>query len=82
MKKLSLLFVALMAAFLFAQPVFAAECTALIAKVDAQLQAAEITEEAKSQVMELRAEGETLCTDGNDEAAVEVLREALSILEG
>src|SRR3546814_13606369 len=61
-------------------PAFAFQCPADMAKIDAALQTAELTDDQKAQVMELREEGEQQHASGNHQASVAALAEAKEIL--
>ncbi|HEY9550120.1 MAG TPA: hypothetical protein VIR45_11520 [Kiloniellaceae bacterium] len=61
-------------------PAFAFQCPADMAKIDAALQTAELTDDQKAQVMELREEGEQQHASGNHQASVDALAEAKEIL--
>lgn len=68
--------------FLAMAPVaaFAHMCPALMAEVDAALPTAQITEEQRAQVAELRQQGEDLHNAGDHDGSVAVLNEAREIL--
>lgn len=75
----TLIFVA--AAF-FSFPVLAMHCPMDMAKIDSMLESNPPTDtEVLERVAELRAEGEELHNAGDHEQAVEVLGEALELLE-
>src|SRR3546814_19142083 len=59
-----------------AGPAFAFQCPADMAKIDAALQTAELTDDQKAQVTELREEGEQQHASGNHQASVDALAEA------
>jgi hypothetical protein len=63
-----------------AGPAFAAQCPANMAKIDAALQTAQLTDEQKAKVMELRAQGEQLHSSGQHQQSVQTLAEAKAIL--
>jgi hypothetical protein len=63
-----------------AGPAFAFQCPADIAKIDAALQTADLTDEEKAQVMELRDEGEQLHESGDHQASVDTLAQAKEML--
>lgn len=70
------------AAAAFSLPVLAMHCPQDMAKIDAMLESNPPTEtEVLERVTELRAEGEELHNAGDHEEAVEVLGEALELLE-
>lgn len=73
----------LMAAILalgFAAPAMAFHCPADMAKIDKALPQADLSESDTAKVMSLRAEGEKLHNAGDHAKAVEVLGEALKML--
>ena len=59
---------------------FAHMCPALIDEIDAALPAAQLTDEARAQVAELRQKGADLHTAGDHDGSVEVLNEARALL--
>jgi len=59
---------------------FANQCPALMAEIDAALPSATLTDDAKTQVMELRAKGEELHSAGDHDGSIEALEEAKGIL--
>lgn len=61
-------------------PAFAFQCPADIAKIDAALETADLTEDQKARVMELRDEGEQLHASGDHQQSVDTLAEAKEIL--
>ncbi len=63
-----------------AAPAFAFQCPADLAEIDAALQTAELNEEQKQRVQELRAEGERLHEQGRHQESVETLAQAKAIL--
>jgi hypothetical protein len=73
---------ALVAAALVLAPVaaFAGQCPAMMADIDAALPQAELSEEDRQRVEELRAEGETLHQAGDHAASEARLDEAKEIL--
>ena len=73
-----LLIVAAFAAF--ATPAFANQCPALMAKVDAALQTAQVSDADKAKVAELRKKGEEQHAAGQHAESVASLGEALKIL--
>jgi Spy/CpxP family protein refolding chaperone len=66
--------------FTLAGPAFAFQCPSDIAKIDAALETANLTDEQKAQVMELRDEGEQLHSSGQHQASVDTLAQAKEIL--
>jgi Spy/CpxP family protein refolding chaperone len=66
--------------FALAGPAFAFQCPSDIAKIDAALETANLTDEQKAQVMELRDEGEQLHSSGQHQASVDTLAQAKEIL--
>lgn len=58
----------------------AGQCPADMAAIDAALQSAQLSEEDKAKVMELRAKGEELHESGNHGESVATLAEAKAIL--
>ena len=74
--------VAFLAAALLSAPLWAAHCPADMAKIDALLQSNPPSDPAVlAQVQKLRAEGEELHNSGNHGQSVEVLGEALKLLD-
>jgi hypothetical protein len=71
-----------LAALLALMPVAAAAhmCPALMAEIDAALETAELSDEDRARVEELRAEGEAEHVAGNHDASVAALEEAKAIL--
>jgi hypothetical protein len=73
---------AFLAAALLSAPLWATQCPADMAKIDAMLQSNPPSDPAVlAQVQELRAEGEELHNAGNHSQSVQVLGEALQLLE-
>ena len=71
-----------LAAALLSVPLWAAQCPADMAKIDAMLQSNPPSDPAVlAQVQQLRAEGEELHESGSHAKSVEVLGEALKLLE-
>lgn len=68
--------------FLAMAPVaaFAAMCPALMGEIDAALPAAQITDEQRAQVTELRQKGADLHAAGDHDGSVAALNEAREIL--
>lgn len=63
-----------------AGPAFAFQCPTDIAKIDAALQTASLSEEQKAEVTELRNEGERLHQSGQHQSSVDTLAQAKEIL--
>jgi hypothetical protein len=61
-------------------PAFAFQCPADMAQIDEALETAELTDEQRQQVEDLRAEGERLHQEGQHEESVQTLAEAKEIL--
>jgi hypothetical protein len=61
-------------------PAFAFQCPGDMAKIDAALQTAQLSDADKAKVMELRAKGEELHSAGQHQESVDTLAEALKIL--
>jgi Spy/CpxP family protein refolding chaperone len=61
-------------------PAFAFQCPSDVGKIDQALDGADLTDEQKQQVMELRDEGERLHGEGQHQDAVDTLAEAKMIL--
>ncbi|GGD06889.1 hypothetical protein [Halopseudomonas salina] len=79
MKRLTLFF----AAAVISTPLFAMHCPADMAKIDAQLQSNPPSDPAVlEQVQSLRAEGQELHEAGKHGQSVEVLGQAMELLEG
>jgi hypothetical protein len=73
---------AFLAAALLSAPLWASQCPADMAKIDAMLQSNPPSDPAVlAQVQELRAEGEELHNTGDHGQSVKVLGEALQLLE-
>ncbi|WP_172151622.1 hypothetical protein [Pseudomonas tumuqii] len=73
---------AFLAAALLSVPLWAAQCPADMAKIDAMLQSNPPSDPAVlAQVQELRAKGEELHNAGDHDQSVQVLGEALQLLE-
>lgn len=73
---------AFLAAALLSAPLWAAQCPADMAKIDAMLQSNPPSDPAVlAQVQELRAKGEELHNSGDHDQSVQVLGEALQLLE-
>jgi len=64
----------------FAMPALAFHCPADIAKIDAALPTAQISEEQRAEVIKLRDEGEALHAEGKHQESVDKLAEAMKIL--
>lgn len=61
-------------------PAFAFQCPGDMAKIDAALQTAQLSDADKAKVLELRAKGEELHSAGQHQESVDTLAEALKIL--
>ena len=59
---------------------FAFECPSDMAEIDEALEGADLTDEQKQQVTELREEGERLHNEGSHQEAVDTLEQAKVIL--
>lgn len=67
-------------ALALAAPAVASQCPMDMQKIDAALQTADLSEEQKTQVMDLRAKGEEQHEAGDHAASVATLAEAKKIL--
>lgn len=74
------LFPAALLSLVLAGPAFAFQCPTDIAAIDAALQTAELSDEEKARVMELRDEGERLHQNGEHQESVDTLAQAKEIL--
>jgi len=63
-----------------AGPAFAFQCPSDIAKIDAALQTASLSDDQKAQVTQLRDEGQRLHQAGQHQASVDTLAQAKAIL--
>ena len=63
-------------------PALAFQCPSMIGEIDAALETAELSDEERAQVEELRNEGERLHNEGQHQESVDTLNEAMAILEG
>jgi len=61
-------------------PAFAFQCPGDMAKIDAALQTAQLSDADKAKVMELRTKGEELHSAGQHQESVDTLAEALQTL--
>ena len=61
-------------------PAFAFQCPGDMAKIDAALQTAQLSDADKAKVMELRAKGEEFHSAGQHQESVDTLAQALKIL--
>jgi Spy/CpxP family protein refolding chaperone len=61
-------------------PAFAFQCPSDISQIDQTLESADLTDEQKQQVMDLRDEGERLHSEGSHQQAVDTLAQAKTIL--
>jgi hypothetical protein len=68
------------AAFVLAGPALANQCPTLMKKVDAAMATAQLTDEEKAKVMELRESGEAAHAAGDHAKSEADLNEALAIL--
>lgn len=71
----------LAAALAFATPVFASQCPGDMAKIDAALQTASLSEADLTEVKALRATGQQLHGAGKHAESIETLAKAMKILE-
>lgn len=71
-------------AALFALPALAWAdlCPAYMEMIDDALEQQQVDADTEEEVLELRDEGEALCDEGDEEAAIQVFDEALALLEG
>ncbi len=67
-------------AFALTSPAVAFQCPALMNQIDQQLQTAQISDEDRARVMELRQSGEAAHAAGNHAQSEEDLNAALEIL--
>ncbi len=67
-------------ALTLATPAFANQCPTLMNKIDATLQTAQIDDDTKAKVMELRQTGEAQHTAGDHQASEDSLNAALKLL--
>ncbi len=70
---------AVLAAFA-AGPAVAFQCPQDMAAIDAALATAELTDDQRAEVMQLRADGEALHRGGSHQASVDALAQAKAIL--
>ncbi len=63
-----------------AVPAMAAQCPAIMAKIDEAIKTATVDDATKAKVMELYAKGKTEHADGSHDASVATLNEALALL--
>ena len=63
-----------------ASPAYAMHCPADMAKIDAALQTAQLSEGDLAKVKELRAKGEELHNAGQHQESVDTLAEAMALL--
>lgn len=61
-------------------PAFAFQCPSVIAQIDQTLESADLTDEQRQQVMDLRDEGERLHDQGNHQESLDTLAQATAIL--
>ena len=73
----------LAAAFALAlvSPALAGQCPGLMTEVDEKMEMAQLSEEQRAEVMELRQEGEQLHEAGNHAESEAALNQALEILD-
>lgn len=57
-------------------------CPAYMEMIDDSLEQQQVDAETEEEVLELRDEGEALCEEGDEEAAIQVFDQALALLEG
>lgn len=72
--------IATAASLFLAGPAFSMHCPKDMAAIDEALPKAELSDEQKAKVMELRAKGEEQHKAGDHEASVKTLAEAMEIL--
>jgi len=63
-----------------ATPALAFQCPSVMGEIDEAMAGAELSDEQRQQVEELRAEGERLHNDGEHQASLDTLAEAKAIL--
>lgn len=73
-------YLTLVAALMLAAPALAGQCPADMAKIDAALESASLSEADMAKVKELRSLGEEQHTAGNHDASVATLAEAKTML--
>ena len=73
----------LTAAFVLAltAPAFASQCPGLMSEIDQKMQMAQLTDDERTRVTELRQQGEEAHEAGDHAASEAALNEALEILE-
>jgi Spy/CpxP family protein refolding chaperone len=81
MNKLTLALLASGMLFGLSGPASAFQCPSDIAQIDQALEVADLTDEQKQQVMDLRDEGERLHGEGSHQESVDTLAQAKEILE-
>ena len=80
MNRLSVALLASGILFGLSSPGFAFQCPSDIGAIDQALEGADLTDEQKQQVMDLRDEGERLHNEGSHQDAVDTLAQAKAIL--
>ena len=73
---------AMATAFALTGPALASQCPMLMQEVDAAMEMAELSEEQKAEVMELRQSGEDAHAAGDHAKSEADLNEALALLNG
>lgn len=66
--------------FALAGPAFAFQCPSDVAAINAALESADLSDQQRAQVVELRDEGERLHQSGEHQASVDTLAQAKEIL--
>lgn len=61
-------------------PAFAFQCPSDISQIDQALETADLTDEQRQQVMDLRDDGERLHNEGSHQEAVDTLAQAKAIV--
>jgi hypothetical protein len=72
--------IALVLAAGMTSPAFAFQCPADMAQIDAALETAQLTDDQRTRVMELRQQGEDFHAAGQHQQSVDALAEAKSML--
>ena len=70
----------LLFAMMFAGSVFAHQCPRLISQIDHQLEQEDVASDVEERIKALRDEGQKLHDEGDHDASVEKLSEALELL--
>ncbi|HET8801931.1 MAG TPA: hypothetical protein VFN01_12190 [Marinobacter sp.] len=73
---------ALLFTVFFAGTALAGQCPSLVSQIDQQLQSAQLDSETKADIKALRDKGESLHQQGKHAESVEVLKKAISKLDG